>query len=185
MTNGALSEAKGLTIPGILLIILGVVAIATPAVAGTAVVYVIGVLLILAGIVEFVHGLKADSWTHKLMPIVLGVLYVICGLGVVAHPMLGLGFLTLLLAVYFLVEGLWKIIASFKYRPNSGWLMILASGVITLLLGWIIWKQWPLSGMWAVGILVGVDMLLTGVALVALASTARKLEKVMATSQPT
>ena len=177
MSNDNLAEAKGLMLPGILLIILGAIATATPAVAGTAVVYVIGTLLIVAGVVQFFHGLRAASWSSKAMGLVLGAITALGGLAVVGHPLLGLTVLTLVLAVYFVVEGLWKIIASFSFRPTSGWLLILGSGLITLLLGAIIWKQWPLSGLWAVGILVGVDMLLTGVSLVALASAARRLAK--------
>ena len=75
-----------------------------------------------------------------------------------AHPWLGLAVLTLVMAVYFVVEGIWKIVASFSFRPATGWLAVLASGVIGLVLGGLIWMQWPLSGLWAVGILVGVDL---------------------------
>ncbi|NIO42670.1 MAG: HdeD family acid-resistance protein, partial [Burkholderiales bacterium] len=82
---------------------------------------------------------------------------------VIGHPLLGLTFLTLLLVVYFLIEGIWKVIASFRYRPATGWLWLLISGVISLVLGWLIWMQWPISGMWAVGVLVGVNLLSTGI----------------------
>ncbi len=75
--------------------------------------------------------------------------------------------------MYFLIEGIWKVIASFRYRPATGWLWLLISGVISLVLGWLIWMQWPISGMWAVGVLVGVNLLSTGIALVSLASTLR------------
>ena len=80
-------------------------------------------------------------------------------------------FIALLLAIFFVMEGIWKIIASFSYRPASGWLAILASGVIALVLGLLIWNQWPVSGLWAVGILVGVDLLMTGISMVTLASS--------------
>jgi uncharacterized membrane protein HdeD (DUF308 family) len=108
---------------------------------------------------------------------VLGVITAIAGLGVLGHPLFGLTFLTLLLVIFFIVEGFWKIIASFSYRPATGWWGILASGIVTLVLGVLIWRQWPVSGLWAVGVLVGVDLLMTGISLVTLASTVRHLKK--------
>jgi len=99
----------------------------------------------------------------------LGVIAALAGIAVVMHPILGLAFLTLLLATYFVAEGVWKIIASFRYRPNAGWGWLLGSGLLSLVLGWLIWSQWPISGLWAVGVLVGVNLLATGAALVTLA----------------
>ena len=85
-------------------------------------------------------------------------------------------FLTLLLIIFFLVGGICKIVASFSYRPASGWLAMLSSGIITLVLAVLIWRQWPFSGLWAVGILVGVDLLTTGISMLALAVTVRRLQ---------
>jgi len=83
----------------------------------------------------------------------------------------------LLLVGFFVAEGIWKIIASFSYRPATGWLFMLLSGVLALILGVMIWRQWPLSGLWAVGILVGVDLLSTGVSMIALAATMKSLAR--------
>jgi uncharacterized membrane protein HdeD (DUF308 family) len=167
---------------GIVLIVFGMIAIATPAVAGTAVVMVIGGVLLIAGVVQFIQGWRAESWSSRLPPLILGLVTALCGLGVLGHPLLGLGFLTLLLAIFFVVEGTWKIIASFSFRPAPGWLFMLGSGVLGLVLGLLIWKQWPVSGLWAVGVLVGVDLLMTGISMVALAFTVRRLGKVATTS---
>ena len=87
--------------------------------------------------------------------------------------------LTLVLAIFFVVEGIWKIVASFSFRPAPGWLAMLFSGLLGFLLGFLIWKQWPSSAMWAVGLLVGVDLLVTGLSMVALAITVRGLNKVI------
>ena len=168
-------SATSLTLMGILLIVFGIIAMITPAVAGKAVVIVIGAVLLIGGIVQVISAVRAEGWTNKLPPLILGVITALAGIGVLGHPLLGLEFLTLLLAVFFTVEGIWKIIASFSYRPASGWLAILASGALTLVLGILIWSQWPVSGMWAVGILVGIDLLVTGLSTVALASTIRRI----------
>jgi uncharacterized membrane protein HdeD (DUF308 family) len=71
-------------------------------------------------------------------------------------------------------EGVWKIVVSFRYKPAIGWKWLLASGVLSLVLGLLIWSQCPVSGIWAVGVLVGVNLLGTGLALVTLASALRK-----------
>jgi len=85
-----------------------------------------------------------------------------------------LSFLTLLLVVFFVVEGTGKMVSAFSYRPSSGWVWMFVSGVLSLLLALIIWNQWPVSGMWAVGVLVGVDLLSTGASMVVLALALRR-----------
>ncbi|MEW4562436.1 HdeD family acid-resistance protein [Bremerella sp. JC770] len=164
-----------LMVMGVVTAILGVVAIGSPAVAGTAVVYIVGAVMLIAGISQVVMGLKAEGWSHKLLPLILGTVTTMGGLAVLAHPVLGMEILTLILAAYFVAEGIWKVIASFNFRPAQGWLAILFSGFVTWLLGAMIWMQWPASGMWAIGILVGVDLLLTGIALICVAMTLGKI----------
>ena len=177
MSTNNLPQTKHFMLTGIVLIVFGVIAIATPAVAGKAVILVIGGVLLVAGLVQLVQGWRAESWSSRLPPLILGLLTAGCGLGVLGHPVLGLKFLTVLLAVFFVVEGIWKIIASFSFRPAPGWLFMLASGALGLVLGMLIWRQWPLSGLWAVGILVGIDLLVTGVSMLALSITVGHLNK--------
>jgi uncharacterized membrane protein HdeD (DUF308 family) len=167
------------TVVGIALTIFGVIAIATPLVAGTAVVMVIGVLMLIAGVLQLISGFRAQGWSDRIPSLVLGAITVIAALGVLLHPLLGLGFLTILLAAYFIVEGIWKVFASFSYRPARGWLGLLFSGVLTVVLGVLIWIQWPFSGMWAVGVLVGVNLLFTGISLIAIAATIGAIKQVV------
>jgi len=159
---------------GIVLSVLGVIAILTPALAGGAVVIVIGFILMLAGSASAVRGLQASRATEKVLGLLLGVVAAVAGVAMVVNPLLGLSFLTILLAAYLAVEGISKIIMSLRYRPIRGWAWLLASGVLSFLLGGLIWTQWPMSGLWAVGVLVGVNLLSTGLALMTLASTLRK-----------
>lgn len=175
MSKAKKPSSTFLLIMGILTAILGVIAIGSPAVAGTAVVYIVGAIMLIAGISQVVMGLKAEGWSHKLLPLILGTVTTLGGLAVLAHPVLGMEVLTLILAAYFVAEGIWKVVASFSFRPAQGWLAILFSGVITWLLGAMIWTQWPASGMWAIGILVGVDLLTTGIALIAVGVTLGKI----------
>jgi len=160
---------------GIVLIALGVAAVLTPVVAGSALVIVIGFILLLAGIVPIVRELKAEASMEKAIGLILGVITALTGIAVIGHPLFGLAFLTLLLVGYFVAEGVWKILISFRYKPAAGWKWLLASGALSLILGLLIWRQWPVSGLWAVGVLVGVNLLGTGLALVTLASTLKSL----------
>ena len=94
-----------------------------------------------------------------------------------SQPIAALASITLLLAAYFLATGVLAIIAALPIRPANGRVWTLANGVITLLLGLMLWKQWPLSGTWAVGVLFGVQLVSTGVALLAPGSGVRGIAK--------
>jgi uncharacterized membrane protein HdeD (DUF308 family) len=159
---------------GIALIALGLAAVVAPVVAGSALVIVIGFILLIAGTVPIVRELKAEASKERTIGLILGIITALAGIAVIGHPLFGLKFLTVLLVGYFVVEGVWKIVVSFRYKPATGWKWLLASGVLSLVLGLLIWNQWPVSGMWAVGVLVGVNLLGTGLALVTLASTLNK-----------
>ena len=175
MGNERRSAIEHLHWLGIVLIALGVVAVLAPVVAGSALVIVIGFIMLIAGIVPIVRELKAEASMEKAMGLTLGIITALAGIAVIGHPLFGLAFLTLLLVIYFVAEGASKIVVSFRYKPAAGWKWLLASGVLSLLLGLLIWSQWPVSGMWAVGVLVGVNLLGTGLALVTLASTLKSL----------
>ena len=176
MTDPNQPNTTSLMLVGILSMVFGVVAMAIPALAGKTVVIVIGILLVIAGISQVIFALKTGGWSHKLPPLILGAITTLVGFGVLGHQLLALTFLTLLLAISFVIEGIWKIFAAFNYRPSTGWFAVLVSGVLSLLLGLLIWMQWPVSGLWAVGVLVGVNLLMTGVALIAVAATLRQEE---------
>jgi membrane protein HdeD len=171
MGNEGRSATEHLHWLGIALIALGVAAVLAPVVAGSALVIVIGFILLIAGTVPIVRELKAEASKERTIGLILGIITALAGIAVIGHPLFGLAFLTVLLVGYFVVEGVWKIVVSFRYKPAPGWKWMLASGVLSLVLGLLIWNQWPVSGLWAVGVLVGVNLLGTGLALVTLAST--------------
>ncbi len=179
MTENDFPSTTPLMLIGIVLVIAGVLAIATPAVAGQAVVMIIGGVLLLIGIFQIVSGIRAESLKSKLSPLVLGAITALCGLGLLGEPWIGMKIIALYLAIFFVVEGVWKIFTSFSYRPASGWLYFLGSGVMAIVLGLLIWKQWPISGLWAVGIFVGVDLLATGISMIVVATTIRKLKNLV------
>jgi uncharacterized membrane protein HdeD (DUF308 family) len=159
---------------GIALIVLGIAAILTPAAAGGAVVVVIGIILLAAGIAAAIRGLQAKGGMEKVLGLVVGVVTALAGVAVLARPLFGLSLLTLLLAGYFMVDGVCKIVVSLRFRAVSGWTWLLVSGGLSLLLGVLIWSQWPMSGLWAVGVLVGLNLMSTGFVLLRSVSMLRE-----------
>ena len=177
MSDNKLPGANRFLLMGIVLAVTGGLSIAAPAIAGTMVVYFIGGLLLLAGALQVINALSSQGWSERIVPLIMGVITLLAGGAVLAHPLLGLFFLALMLAILFVVAGVWKIVASFSFRPATGWLAMLTSGALGLVLGLMIWMQWPLSGLWSVGVLVGIDLLSTGLSLVFLSMTIRSFNR--------
>jgi len=174
-----LAEAKknaGLLIfLGVLTVIFGVLAIAAPLVTGIAVSMFVGFLMVFMGIARIVHAVKSKQWGTGIWGTIIGLLAVGAGLVILFRPGVGLAWLTLLLAIYFLVDGICEIIAAFKIKPDQGWGWMLFNGIIALLLGIMIWRQWPVSGAWAIGVLVGIHILMTGWTMIVLGTGARRI----------
>jgi len=170
-TELKLPKGNWLLVAGVILILLGVGSMISPAFAGSAVVYLVGGLLLITGLIQLMAGWQAESWRQKMASLIQGGIAAVGGGAVMAHPFYGMAALSLVLAIFFAVEGIWKVVSSFSYRPVPGWIALLMSGALDLILGILIWRQWPVSGLWAVGILVGVNLFSTGMAFVALAIT--------------
>lgn len=160
---------------GVLLIVLGMLAIGSPLLAAVAVTVVISWLIIFAGAVHVVlafHSHRAGSLIWKLL---VGLTYILLGAYLIMHPLLGVASLTLVVAVLFLIEGALDIILFFKMRPLRGARWVLMDGIVTALLGLLIYMRWPSSSAWAIGILVGVSMTISGVTAVMLSLAVRKM----------
>jgi len=166
---------------GVSLIILGAAAVASPFLAAVAVNAAIAWLIVLAGVVHLMlafHAHGAGSFIWKLL---VGLAYVAFGVYLIAHPVLGVTSLTLVLASLFLLEGIFDLVLFFKMRALQGSSWVLLDGIITLLLGLMIYMQWPSSSAWAIGTLVGISMIFSGVTRVMLSFAVRKAAAAMAT----
>jgi uncharacterized membrane protein HdeD (DUF308 family) len=160
---------------GVFLIVFGILAVGSPFLAAVAVNAVIAWLIILAGVVHLIlafHVHRAGSMIWKLL---VGLAYGFFGIYLLMHPVLGVASLTLVLASLFLIEGILDIVLFFQMRSmrGSGW--VLGDGIITLLLGLLIYLQWPSSSVWAIGTLVGASMIITGISRVMFSLAVRKL----------
>jgi uncharacterized membrane protein HdeD (DUF308 family) len=160
---------------GAVTVIFGVVAIGSPLITGVAVSVFVGFLLLASGVARIVHALKSKQWGTGFWGTAIGLLGVVAGLLMIFRPLVGLVAMTMLLAIYFLVDGISEIIAAFKIKPDRGWGWVLFNGIIAVLLGFMIWRQWPVSGKWAIGLLVGIHILMTGWTMIILGSGARRI----------
>ena len=160
------------TLMGVLFIVLGLVAIGEPLVAGLAVAVLGGWLLLAGGIVHAVSAFRAGGAKSVIWHALLAVLYLAGGVYFVTHPLLGLGTLTLFLSVILLVEGVVWVVAYFQLRSNI-WMLL--NGVITLVLGLMIWAGWPSTSVWAIGTLLGVNLLMTGFSILFAGAAVRRL----------
>ena len=146
---------------GIVMIVLGIVALTRVGIATAAAVMVLGWLMVISGIVEFVHAFHVQGWGGVFLHLIGGVLGVVVGLMVVTYPLAGALAWTLLFAAMFTVLGLFRTISAIRLKfPNWGWAVF--DGIVTLLLGIALWAQWPSSGLWFLGLALGVSFILRG-----------------------
>jgi uncharacterized membrane protein HdeD (DUF308 family) len=164
----------------LLMILAGILAIGVPLAAGIAVNIVVAWLLMFAGVAHLLFAWELSKIGGAIWQLLLGVLYIGVGVYLLAHPVAGLATLTLFLAAYLFVEGVLELILAFQVptRQARGWLAL--DGVVTLILGFMIWRTWPASTEWAIGTLVGISMIFSGSTRLMLSMAARSLVKKLA-----
>ncbi len=159
---------------GLLMAVLGVFAIASAPATGFLSIIVLGALLVVGGVIEVIHALTHREQGNRLLYLLGGILSAAVGVLLIARTGIGLAALTLMLAGYFVVNGLFHAIASIVDRyPRWGWDFVL--GLVSILLGFIVFSQWPVSSLWLVGTLVGIELLFRGSALMGTAIALRQL----------
>ena len=165
---------------GIMLILFGVLAISSPFIAAVAVSVVVAWLIILAGVVHLMLAFHAHRAGRLVWKLLVGAAYIFFGVYLIMHPVLGVASLTLLLSCLFVIEGVLDVILFFQMRPMSGSFWVLMDGVITILLGALIYVHWPSSSVWAIGVLVGVSLIMSGITRVMLSLAVRKVAPALA-----
>lgn len=173
--RGISRESVGWSIGfSILLIVLGVVAIATPFVAGVVIETIVAWLLLLGGVGHFVLAWHVRGAGSHLWEFLVGLAYVAAGVFLLLHPVAGLVSLTLFLGAYLLIKGVLELIAGFARRRVAGGGWIFVDAVISIILAGFIWLHLPSSAAWVVGTLLGVAILFSGISRLALSLAARR-----------
>lgn len=172
----AIRRNSGLTIAaGTVLLVAGLLAILSPFVAGLSITIMVGAMLALSGISQCFLAFRAGAFGKALIIFLVGVLMAIAGFYLISQPVSGLAKLTLILMAYLIATGILEIVVAFQLRPADGWGIELFNGVVTLVLGILLWRQFPLSGAWAIGVLFGIKMVFSGWAFIFLGRGAKKL----------
>ena len=171
----AVSERRGWFMGlGILLILLGSIAIGAPLATGVAVNLLIGWLLVVSGVAHGIHAFKAGGWRGGLVQVLCGLLYLGVGVMMIRNPITGLLVLTLTVLAYFIVSGIFKIVLAIRVEnlPQRGWVTV--SGILSLVLAIYIGGQFPTSAMWVIGMLFGIEMIFSGWSFLMIAVAARR-----------
>ena len=169
-------KASGWSIAlGILMIVAGMLAIADSAFAGVLVVYVVAWSAIFNGVAQVVFGVRHHSGGRTVLEIILGLLYIAAGIYILMRPLGGLLALTLIIACFLLIYGIFALVLAFQMRPLPGWGWVLFDAIITILLGGMIWAHWPINSEWVIGTLVGISLIVSGVSRLMLSMAVRKV----------
>ena len=158
---------------GIFTIILGFLVMLAPMLVGFSLLWVLGLLVAVAGLCRMFWAFQAGSLGKGVLVFAIGGLSLLAGIALLANPLFASGVLTIMLAIYFVVDGAAEIGAAFGLERGSrrGWLLF--GGAVSILLGVMIWRQFPLSGVWAIGVLLGIKLLFGGMIMVSAGSTVR------------
>ena len=158
---------------GIATMILGFLTMLAPVLVGFSLLWILGFLVVAAGLVRMFWAFQTVSLGEGALVFAIGGLTLLCGIVLLANPLLASGVLTIVIAIYLIVDGAAEIGAAFGRPLGSGRGLLLVAGTISILLGIMIWRQFPLSGVWAIGVLLGIKLLFGGMIMVAGGSTVR------------
>lgn len=172
---GLLREERGWFIAaGVALVIFGFLAIALPFFFSIAATIMAGVLLLAAGVVQLVHAVQGRHGGRVALRVVMGLIYLVAGFLLLANPIAGVLTLTLVVGSYLIAAGVVRILVALEARPLVGWGWSALSGVLSIVLGVLLWAGWPGTAAWAIGLLVGIDLIAAGWALMVLPAVARR-----------
>jgi uncharacterized membrane protein HdeD (DUF308 family) len=147
---------------GVVYVIAGFVALGSIAMATVASVFVVGVMMIVAGVAEVFNAFQIKSWGKFLVWALLGVLYIVAGFITFENPIFAAVLLTLLLGASLVASGIVRIILAFSMKRETPWMWVALSAVITLLLGLLILARWPINSVYILGLFLGIDLIMAG-----------------------
>jgi len=159
---------------GFIILLMGILAIGSPLIAGYSIALLVGIVLVAGGLGQLVFAIKTGQ---SIITVLIAALTIIIGIVLLSNLNAILATLTIFLMIYLMVSGIFEIILAIKIRPSKGWGWALLTGLVSVLLGMLIWIQYPLSGAWAIGVLLGIKLVLSGWTLIMFGLTARVMDK--------
>jgi uncharacterized membrane protein HdeD (DUF308 family) len=162
------------TVLGVILILLGMAAVAFPFVTTIAAKIFLGWLFLIGGVVTIIHAFSTRGWSEFFLDLLIGILYLVAGGWLAFFPLTGIFTLTVLLALMFIVQGVIEAGIAFRIRPHDGWIWMLFAGIVAVAVGVLLLAQLPSSAAWAIGLLVGINLIMSGVAYLVLPMAAAR-----------
>ena len=147
---------------GIVYVISGLVALGSVVLATVVTIFIVGIMMLIAGAAEVINAFQIKTWGKFLLWLLLGILYIVAGFITFENPLLAAALLTLLLGFSLVASGIMRIVLAFSMREGMTWLWVALSGAITLLLGLVILAHWPVSGLYILGLFLGIDLVVAG-----------------------
>jgi uncharacterized membrane protein HdeD (DUF308 family) len=173
---GLVRKASGWSIVwGILMVICGVAAIAMPLASSISLAVLLGWLIVFGGVWHLIFAFHSHGIGSILWKVLLAFVYGCAGIYMLLHPVLAVLSLTLVLAIFLFVEGVVEIVLYFNVRTAHNAIWILFDGIVTLILGLLIWIHWPSTAVWVIGTLVGISLIFSGFSRIMLSAAVRKL----------
>jgi len=172
--NAAISENRGWFIAlGALLIVVGLAGIALPLVTTIAVKIFVGWLFLIGGIGQIIHAFSVKSWGGFFWNLLVGALYFFAGAWLAFFPLTGIISLTIFLALILIFEGGMKFALGLKVRPQAGWFWVILSSIVAVALGLLLLAGLPGTALWAIGLMVGINLFMSGLSFLMIAMSAK------------
>src|SRR5271168_2726819 len=147
---------------GVVYVVAGLIALGSVVFATVATVFVVGIMMLIAGVAEVINAFQIKTWGKFLLWLLLGALYIVGGFVTFENPLLAAALLTLLLGFSLVASGIMRIVLAFSMKDGAPWVWVVLSGAITLLLGLVILAHWPISGLYILGLFLGIDLVFAG-----------------------
>ncbi len=177
-TTDIFKEATGVSVGlAAVIVVLGLLAVIAPFASGIGISILMAWIIVFSGFAYIAYAFAAQGAGNFIGRTLIGIVYIIGGGYLAFHPGLALASFTLVLATILLLEGIMEIVAFFQFRSRNGSWWILFDGIVTLFLSYLVWRPWPLSSAWAVGTLVGINLIVSGITWLMLSTAARKALK--------
>lgn len=171
----SLAPSRGwLLFGGVVSLLAGLFAMAAPGLFAYVLTQFLGALLLVTGVVGLFQAVFGKNTAHRVLSFLSAVVRVAAGSALFFFTVAGMATLTLLLAAVFVVEGIFCIVASLRLRSNPAWIWLLLNGIVAIVLGGMIYTQWPSDSTWAIGVLFGIQSLFNGATLLLLGFKSRQ-----------
>lgn len=163
---------------GILSLLLGIVGTFMSVTMTMASILILGIFVIVIGVLLLIESFSAPEWKGKLGNLALSILYVIAGLVIVAYPGTSAVWFTLFLAAFLIAIGIMRIVTGFQVKDElAGWGWMVFGGMLNIILGIMIYADWPVSGLWVIGLFISIELIIQGINTIVLSREVKKAQK--------